>query len=624
MAGTGPGFYRGTTHEQTPFFENKEAKMLEEYEWPRYFKKGVDFNKVSLDVIKYWISKQVTTILGFEDDIVIDFVLQQLLQEPDPQQENMLADSGGGEGDGGGDDEQQPGRTTRCVDPRKLTFSLTGFMKEQAFPFVSDLWRLLLSAQENPQGIPKEFAEAQEQERQSKLKEAEKIRQELAKLQAQQNGTAADDNHGQDEEMPDKFNDNRRDRSHSPLVRSRRRRTSRSPSLHYEKRRRRSPGRWSPPPRRHRRGDDWNRYPRDRDWERGPRYRGHRDDYYGGFRSSSRRRDDVSPPGSRDVSLSPPPRRRLSHHKNDMYEGLRGSHGSSSRSNRDRSPRGEPRPVDSPRRGESPRRPERSTSPRHRNESPRRPTRADSPRRRQDDSPHHDSSRRPSESPRRTQRSISPRGKQRSVSPRSKQRSISPRRKQRSISPRRKQQSISPRKQRSISPRKQRSISPRSKQRSISPRKQRSISPRPSPARHRRSSMDKSEPVDLPPSVPATGDIIIRRHRNCYMDEVDERPESSTWKKLGERSRSNQSNDSWNYQHFSHTERQRRLSKEEPGSSGQYTSSSSGNRFSKPAADDSGDEKYYRRAGVSGRTCSEERLRRLALRKVKGIKGSNM
>lgn len=34
--------------------------------------------KVKLDVIKPWITQQVCKLLGFEDDVVIDFVFNQL------------------------------------------------------------------------------------------------------------------------------------------------------------------------------------------------------------------------------------------------------------------------------------------------------------------------------------------------------------------------------------------------------------------------------------------------------------------------------------------------------------------------------------------------------------------
>lgn len=38
----------------------------------------VDMSKVNLEVIKPWITKRVTEILGFEDDVVIEFIFNQL------------------------------------------------------------------------------------------------------------------------------------------------------------------------------------------------------------------------------------------------------------------------------------------------------------------------------------------------------------------------------------------------------------------------------------------------------------------------------------------------------------------------------------------------------------------
>lgn len=172
-ASSGPGFfYRGTSHEQTPFFTNKETKLMESREWPDYFNERVDFTKTSLDVMKAWISKRVTELLGTEDDIVIEFILQQLLQEADG---STLADL-----------NEQEQLTASAVDPRKVTVSLTGFIGDAAYPFVEDLWRLLLSAQQSPDGVPEEFAQAQQKEREQKLAEAQRIKQELERLQQHQ------------------------------------------------------------------------------------------------------------------------------------------------------------------------------------------------------------------------------------------------------------------------------------------------------------------------------------------------------------------------------------------------------------------------------------------------------
>lgn len=40
--------------------------------------KKVDMKKVKLDVIKPWITTKITQILGIEDDVVIEFVYNQL------------------------------------------------------------------------------------------------------------------------------------------------------------------------------------------------------------------------------------------------------------------------------------------------------------------------------------------------------------------------------------------------------------------------------------------------------------------------------------------------------------------------------------------------------------------
>lgn len=34
--------------------------------------------KVKLEVIKPWVTEQITTILGMEDDVIVDFVFNQL------------------------------------------------------------------------------------------------------------------------------------------------------------------------------------------------------------------------------------------------------------------------------------------------------------------------------------------------------------------------------------------------------------------------------------------------------------------------------------------------------------------------------------------------------------------
>ena len=38
----------------------------------------VDMTKVNLDTIKPWVTRRITELLGFEDDVVIEFIFNQL------------------------------------------------------------------------------------------------------------------------------------------------------------------------------------------------------------------------------------------------------------------------------------------------------------------------------------------------------------------------------------------------------------------------------------------------------------------------------------------------------------------------------------------------------------------
>ena len=90
-------------------------------------------SKVNLEVIKPWITKRVTEILGFEDDVVIEFIFNQL--------------------------------EVKNPDSKMMQINLTGFLNgKNAREFMGELWPLLLSAQENIAGIPSAFLELKKEE----------------------------------------------------------------------------------------------------------------------------------------------------------------------------------------------------------------------------------------------------------------------------------------------------------------------------------------------------------------------------------------------------------------------------------------------------------------------------
>jgi serine/arginine repetitive matrix protein 1 len=155
------GFYRGTSHDQVPFFANKEKKMIETKKWPDEFEKEVDMSKVNVSVISSWITKRITEILGFEDEIIIDYCRQQLLPQTSTDIGSLSAEK---------------------ICPKKLQINMTGFLAKNASSFVKDLWSLLLDAQESESGIPSQFVEEQKNEMMFKQAEAQRIKEALEKV----------------------------------------------------------------------------------------------------------------------------------------------------------------------------------------------------------------------------------------------------------------------------------------------------------------------------------------------------------------------------------------------------------------------------------------------------------
>ncbi|KAF1741434.1 hypothetical protein MXB_4451, partial [Myxobolus squamalis] len=102
--------------------------------------KQVDMSKVMLDTMKTWIAARISELLGFEDEVVIDYVYEMLENDTYP-------------------------------NPQKMQIHLTGFFDaENARMFMRELWHFLKSAEENG-GIPKEFIELRMAELAAKEKE---------------------------------------------------------------------------------------------------------------------------------------------------------------------------------------------------------------------------------------------------------------------------------------------------------------------------------------------------------------------------------------------------------------------------------------------------------------------
>ncbi|KAK8777668.1 hypothetical protein V5799_028987 [Amblyomma americanum] len=78
---TDAGFFRGTSAEQDNRFTDKQKKLLKQLRFHDVLTKRVDMTKVNLDTIKPWITKKITEFLGMEDEVVVEFVFNQLEAE---------------------------------------------------------------------------------------------------------------------------------------------------------------------------------------------------------------------------------------------------------------------------------------------------------------------------------------------------------------------------------------------------------------------------------------------------------------------------------------------------------------------------------------------------------------
>ncbi|TVY54736.1 PWI domain-containing protein [Lachnellula suecica] len=110
-----------------------DAKLLKATKFPPEFTQKVDMQKVNVEVMKKWIAGKIAEILKNDDDVVIELCY------------NLMEGS-------------------RFPDIKNIQIQLTGFLDKDTAPFCKELWKLCLSAQSNPQGVPKELLEAKKLE----------------------------------------------------------------------------------------------------------------------------------------------------------------------------------------------------------------------------------------------------------------------------------------------------------------------------------------------------------------------------------------------------------------------------------------------------------------------------
>ncbi|KAF8794026.1 Serine/arginine repetitive matrix protein 1 like protein [Argiope bruennichi] len=142
---TDAGFFRGTSADQDNRFSDKQKKLLKQLKFNEILNRKVDMNKINLDVVKPWIAKRITDMLGgIEDDVVIEFVFNQLEAEKYP-------------------------------DARMMQINLTGFLTgKYAREFMAELWALLISAEDSADGIPAAILEQKKDEIKKRFEEQDR------------------------------------------------------------------------------------------------------------------------------------------------------------------------------------------------------------------------------------------------------------------------------------------------------------------------------------------------------------------------------------------------------------------------------------------------------------------
>lgn len=70
--------FRGTSQAQDSRFANKEQSLLRSTKFPPNFSTRVDVSKCDLKVIRTWVEHQILKILGVDDEVVTEYLMEAL------------------------------------------------------------------------------------------------------------------------------------------------------------------------------------------------------------------------------------------------------------------------------------------------------------------------------------------------------------------------------------------------------------------------------------------------------------------------------------------------------------------------------------------------------------------
>ncbi|KAJ2439329.1 Serine/arginine repetitive matrix protein 1, partial [Coemansia sp. RSA 2424] len=116
-------FFRGTSLAQDQRFGDATQKLISQTKFNSILKKRIDMTKINMEVIKPWISRKINELLGIEDDVLFEYIVNMLQESDNP-------------------------------DGKAMQINLTGFLEFKTEEFMQSLWTILLEAQKGPGGIP--------------------------------------------------------------------------------------------------------------------------------------------------------------------------------------------------------------------------------------------------------------------------------------------------------------------------------------------------------------------------------------------------------------------------------------------------------------------------------------
>ena len=98
--------FKGASATQDARYTDKEKKLLTTLKFPLVYKEKVDIKKINIQVLRPWIAKEISSYLGLEDDVVIEYVYS-LLEE----------------------------KSLSGIDPRRMQIKLTGILEDNTGKF---------------------------------------------------------------------------------------------------------------------------------------------------------------------------------------------------------------------------------------------------------------------------------------------------------------------------------------------------------------------------------------------------------------------------------------------------------------------------------------------------------